>query len=297
MFIDAHLHTNIYDSQGETLDQALRLIAENEILVLSNSMDLHSYETTLRIAKCSSFILPCFGIHPFAAPEYVDRLDSVAGSLDQALVFGEIGLDHFYTQDSTHILAQQEIFERFLETAEKQDKIVIVHLVGAEKKGLETFQSFSLKKVIVHGIVHGYGGSWMTLTTMADRGIQFSMKTLRKMFDLGISFSLGGSVIMDSFRRSIPINYWNAIQQIVKEFPNDLLLTETGGPCQTDPDAPLDSSMPTFIKEVAAKTAQIRKTSVEELVRLVTANFMNLIGDDERLAPYLSLVRKHSMLN
>ncbi|MCW3980301.1 MAG: TatD family hydrolase [Candidatus Bathyarchaeota archaeon] len=297
MFIDAHLHTDIYESQGETLDQALKLIGENGILVLSNSMDLDSYEATLRIAKRSDFVLPCFGIHPFAALEYVDKLDSLTDCLNQALMFGEIGLDHFYTQDSTQYLAQQKIFELFLETAEKQDKIVILHLVGAEKKGLETIQSFSLKKVIAHGIVHGYGGSWKTLRKMSDLGIHFSMKKLRKMFDLGINFSLGGSAIMDNFKPAIPINYWNAVQQIVKEVPNDLLLTETGGPCQTDLDAPPDSSIPTFIKDVIAKIAEIRKTSVEELVCLVTANFLNLIESDNRLASFVSLIRKHSIVD
>jgi TatD DNase family protein len=254
-------------------------------------MDVNSYETTLRIAKRSGFVLPCFGIHPFAAFKYADKLNSLTDYLNQALVFGEIGLDHFCTHDSMRILAQQKVFELFLETAEKQDKIVIVHLVGAEEKGLETIQSFSLKKVIVHGVVHGYGGSWETLREMADRGIHFSMKKLRKMFDLGIIFSLGGSGIMDNFRPVIPVNYWNVVQQIVKEVPDDLLLTETGGPCQTDPDAPPDSSMPTFIKDVIAKIAQIRRTSVEELLRLVTANFMNLIENDKRLATYISLMQ------
>lgn len=293
MLIDIHLHMDIYERYENALDQALRLLTEHKILVLSNSMDIRSYETTLKIAKRSKFVLPCFGVHPFMAPDYVDKLDSLTDYLDQAIVFGEIGLDHLSVEDRSQYPAQEKILKRFLEIAEKQNKVVILHLVGAEDKGLEMIRSYCLKKVIVHGVVHGYGGSWKTLKKMSDLSIHFSRETLKKMFDLGIYFSVGGNAIMDEFKTVIPTDYWNRVRQIVKKIPTDLLLIETSGPCQIAPDSPPDKSMPTYINGVMRKVAEIRETPVEELTHLVTDNFMNLIKCDKRLETRVRIISRN----
>lgn len=278
MFIDEHFHTNVYERYENALDQALQLMAENKIFVVSNSCDLDEYATTLKIARRSHFVLPCFGIHPQMAPDYVDKLDSLADYFDQALVFGEIGLDHIHVKDQSQYPTQERILECFFETAKRQGKIVILHLDGAEDRGLEIIQTFSLNKVIVHG----YWGS---------------LETLRKMLDLGIYFSVGGNVIMDKFKPVIPLDYWNRVQQIVKQVPANLLLVETDGPCRTDPDVPPDAprSMPTYIKDIMVKVAEIRETSVEELIHLVTDNFMKLIKDDKRLEACTSLIQTHAI--
>lgn len=276
MFIDTHFHMNVYERYENALDQALQLMAENKILVVSNSCDLDEYEVTLKIAERSEFVLPCFGIHPQMAPDYVDKLDSLSDYLDQALMFGEIGLDHTHVKDQSKYPIQEPILERFFQAAEHQGKIVILHLDGAEDRGLEIIQTFSLNKVIVHG----YRGS---------------LETLRKMHDLGIYFSVGGNVIMDKFRPVIPFDDWNRVQQIVKQVSDDLLLVETDGPCRIAPDVSHDAPrrMPIYIKDTVTKIASIREISVDELIHQVTDNFMKLIEDDKRLEAYASLVQTH----
>jgi TatD DNase family protein len=278
MFIDTHFHTNVYERYENALDQALQLMAENKILVVSNSCDLDEYEATLKIAKRSEFVLPCFGIHPQSAPDYVDKLGLLSDYLDQALMFGEIGLDHIHVKDQSQYPIQEGILERFFQAGEHQSKIVILHLDGAEYRGLEIIQTFSLNKVIIHG----YSGS---------------LETLRKMLDLGFYFSVGGNAIMDRFKPVIPLDDWNRVQQIVKQVSDDLLLVETDGPCRFAPDVSPDAprSMPTYIKNTVAKVANIRETSVDELIHQVTDNFMKLIKDDKRLEAYASLIQTHTV--
>ena len=278
MFVDTHFHTNVYERYENALDQALQLMAENKILVVSNSCDLAEYKTTLKIAKRSEFVLPCFGIHPQVASDYVGKLDLLSDYLDQAPIFGEIGLDHIHVKDKSQYPKQEEILERFFQATEHQDKIVILHLDGAERRGLEMIQTFSVNKVIVHG----YRGS---------------LKTLRKMLDLGIHISVGGNAIMDEFKPVIPLGDWNRVQQIVKQIPDDLLLVETDGPCRTAPDVSSDAprSMPTYIQNTVAKVANIRGISVDELIPQVIDNFMKLIQDDKRLEAYSFLIQTHAL--
>jgi TatD DNase family protein len=277
MFIDTHFHTNVYERYENALDQALQLMARNKILVVSNSCDINEYEITLKIAKRSEFVLPCFGIHPQIAPDYIDKSDLISEYLDQALMFGEIGLDHIHVEDQSQYPIQEGILECFFQAAEHQGKIVILHLDGAEDRGLEIIQTFSLKKVIVHG----YRGS---------------LETLRKMLDLGIHISVGGNAIMDEFKPVIPLDDWNRVQQIVKQVSDDLLLVETDGPCRIAPDVSPDAprSMPTYIRNTATKVANIREISVDELIHQVTDNFMKLIKDDKRLEAYISLIQTHA---
>ncbi|MHA1122432.1 MAG: TatD family hydrolase [Candidatus Heimdallarchaeota archaeon] len=75
MFIDSHFHTNVYNRFENALEQALAILDEHKILVVSSSTDPDSYQQTLEIATKSKYFLPCFGIHPQVAlrsmPNYI----------------------------------------------------------------------------------------------------------------------------------------------------------------------------------------------------------------------------------
>ena len=278
MLIDTHFHTNVYENYEGALIKALNIMQESKILAVSNTVDIPSYRATLRISKKSPFILPAFGIHPQMAPDYIENLNTIQKYLDDALIYGEIGLDHVHITDKTQYPLQEKMLEFFFKNAKTQKKIVILHLDGAEEKGLDMIQEFSLKKVVVHG----YCGS---------------IETAKQMIDSGIYFSIGGNMINDKFKSLIPDEDWSRIQQIVKLVPNDLLLIETDGPCRTDPDASANSprSMPDYVIETMKRVARLRGIKNEELEDITTKNFLKSIEDDYRLESYNSLI--YSLFN
>ncbi|MFW9924349.1 MAG: TatD family hydrolase [Candidatus Thorarchaeota archaeon] len=273
MFIDSHFHTNVYDRYEGALEKAIRLLNEQKIFVLSNTVDLDSYNLTLKIADKTTNVIPCFGLHPQMAHEYVAQLNSLENYFDNALMFGEIGLDHYFIKDETQYPAQYELLEFFFEKAQKQSKIVILHLDGAEEKGLEMLQSYSLK----NAIIHGYKGS---------------LKTLQSFIDENYFISVGGNYIMEKFKPVISDEDWVNNQSIVKYIPDDLLLIESDGPCRTEPNPPQDAlrSWPTYICDIYTQIGLLRGTNSEVLQAIATNNLLKLIKNDEKLAKYVHVV-------
>ncbi len=190
MFVDAHFHTNVYERWEGTLEVVLSIMRKHRIYALSATTDLDSYKSTLEIAKKSKFVIPCFGLHPQVALDYIDKLDSLKDHFEQAVAYSEIGLDRYHLKDESQYPAQEKLLEHFFTFAQKQNKLVVLHLDGAEEIGLEMIRNFSLKKVIVHG----YKGS---------------IQTLKEMIDYGCYFSVGGNIIMDKFKPVIEQEDWD----------------------------------------------------------------------------------------
>lgn len=255
------------------LEPALALLDEHKILLISSSTDPVSYQQTLEIAMKSKYILPCFGIHPQVAHEYLDKLDELEDLFDQAIAFGEIGLDHYYLQDESQYPAQYTLLEHFFSKARDQNILVVLHLDGAEEQGYELIKKFSLTKVIIHG----YKGS---------------LETMKKLLAIGCYFSVGGNMILDAFRQEMTEDDWTLFQSIIKVIPTNRLLIETDGPCRTEPNPPEGAprSMPTYIFEMLTKIATIRETSSEKLLESTNENFKRLIQNDEFLRSYGSLI-------
>ena len=273
MYIDTHFHTNVYERYENAVDPSLQMLEQRKILVVSNTVDLDSYKTTLNLAKQSDFVLPCFGLHPQNAPEYIDKLDELNELFEKALVFGEIGLDHFHMKDKSEYPAQEILFRKFLEFAQKQKKIVILHLDGAEKTALKILQEYKLPAVIVHGF-------WGDLDVF------------KKMVDEGFYFSTGGNAIMPKFKPVVDAADLKRVHTIIKKIPAQQLLTETDGPCRTDPNASPDDprSAPSYIIDIIEQLATIRNATADEINRLAIDNFQKITKNNTWVEKYHTLI-------
>jgi len=254
MFIDAHAHLDGYDALGPpALQAALEEIERNRIFTISNSMDLPSYRRGLEIARHSPRILSIFGIHPWSAPEYADRLGELAEPLLQSPMFGEIGLDHFFIKTPSLYPAQARVFEFFLRAAREQGKIVNVHTKGAEGESLDLLERFALDRVIIHW----YSGP---------------LDVLRDMVVQGFYFTVGPEILRSKH-----------IRAIAAEIPEDRLLTETDNP--GGPQSVLGRpGTPLLIKDVVRELARVRGLGEEDLGRRVCSNLLGLFGEGPRLA-------------
>jgi TatD DNase family protein len=202
-------------------------------------------------------------VHPWNAPEYVDRLRDLSAALEQSPLIGEIGLDHYFVEDASAYPAQRQVFEFFLSAARDQNKIVNLHTKGAEEEVLALLDRYQIPRVIVHW----YSGL---------------LELLRKLVARGVTFTVG-----------IEVLYSEHIQAIAREFPPGQLLTETdnpGGPAGFIGEA----GMPVLVKDVVRGIAEARETTAEAVVQMVQANLIEMIRHDPWLASnYVKLMEEH----
>ena len=249
MYIDAHAHLDRYPD--DTLDSALAEITQHEIFTVSNSMDLPSYRCNREIAARSDLVLPIFGVHPWNAPQYVERLEELSAAIEASPILGEIGLDHHFVEDAAQYPAQRAVLEHFL--AQARGKIVNLHTKGAEGEVLRLLERYDVRRVIVHW----YSGPLDVFEALAARGACFTV--------------------------GVEVRYSEHIQTIAKSVPAGQLLTETDNP--GGPRSLIGAlGMPRLVMDVVQTLAALRGTTDEEIVRLVEANFLRLIEGDAGLA-------------
>jgi TatD DNase family protein len=254
MLIDAHSHIDRYDLVDErALDSALGEITQYGIFTITNSMDLPSYRRNREISHICDLVLPIFGVHPWNAPEYAGRLKGLGEAVEQSPMIGEIGLDHYFVEDTSTYPAQKKVLEFFLAAARDQGKIINLHTKGAEKQVLQLLDRYEMVRVIVHW----YSGPLDIFTEMVARGVYFTV--------------------------GIEVLHSEHIQTIARRIPSRQLLTETDKP--GGPKGFIGGpGMPALLNDVVRGIAKARKTTGEAITRTVQANLLKLIRDDPWLA-------------
>jgi TatD DNase family protein len=250
MLVDAHSHLDRYE---DDLESALAQIRQHRILTISNSMDLASYERNVEIAELSDLVLPTFGVHPWNAPEYADRLASLGDAIERSPMLGEIGLDHHFIEDESRYPAQRNVLSFFLAAAREQGKVVNLHTKGAEREVLDMLVQHGIRRAIVHW----YSGP---------------LDVFRELIAFGAHFTIG-----------VEVMYSEHIQIVARELPEDRLLTETdnpGGP-RSLTGSP---GMPLLVGDVVRALAELRQTTYEDIAQTVRGNIVRLVQGD----PWLS---------
>jgi TatD DNase family protein len=262
--IDTHLHLDEpWLSDDELRRRTIDDITANKIVTWAQSCDIPSYEKTLEFAKHSEYVFPSFGILPWYANDYMDRLDEVARLCDEALMLGEIGLHEGERIKST-TKEQDALFEVFLEAAEKNNKIMNCHFRnGLEPKGLEIMKSYGIKK----GIFHSYSGPPEMIDELTENGFYISY----------------GS---PSFR-SLPKKHREYFEARIPKVHEDFLIIEIDVLAQGKSFRPPSEIFPAIVKTIA----RMRETTPEEIVALNHKNVLRLIGDDSKLKPMADLLK------
>ena len=262
MLVDVHNHFSYYQ---EDIDSALKDIRENGVLMVSVSTDFPSYNDTLELAKRSELILPVFGIHPMVAHEHMNQLDTIRKTADKALMLGEIGLDRMWTEDASQYPNQEILLETFLESAQKHNTVMILHVAGAEEKVISMLENHSIRKAIIHDY---YG----------------SIDLIERIIDNNLYFALDRSYL-ESYEPEI--KGWKERLEITTMIPDDLFLIETDGPNKPPRRMPSEA-----LQIVAERIAELRNTTSEEITSQSSKNLLNLIKDDPRLTKYASILRR-----
>lgn len=269
MYVDTHLH--LYEpwlSDEERITEADRQkiiadITQNEIVTWAQSCDIPSFEKTLKYSKQSEYIFPSFGILPWYAHEYADKLGEITTLCEEALMLGEIGLDEKYAPNKASVPHQRPLFEAFLAASKKHNLILNLHFRGGlEREGFEYLKSYDIKKAIFHS----YSGSPDMIKEINDQGYYYSY----------------GAANFDG--RGNPRK--ERLTERLQLIPDDLLVLEIDVIQKSNFQVPSK----VFSKMLRA-VAEFRKTTPEDIEATNHKNVCRLVEDDPKLKSMEQLLR------
>jgi TatD DNase family protein len=168
MLVDAHAHLDWYT---EAWPEALNQIEKHRILTMAVAMDVPSYQKTLELARSCPLIIPAFGIHPWEAARYTDRLHELDGYLEETPVIGEAGLDFHYVKDRDLYPGQLKVFEYECCWAQRLSKPMNLHTRGADREVLEMLTRYRIGR----SIIHWYAGPHSLIESYLAAGCYFTV--------------------------------------------------------------------------------------------------------------------------
>lgn len=250
MLVDAHAHLDWYT---ETWPEALNQIEKLRILTVAVAMDVPSYLKTLELARSSPLIVPAFGIHPWEAARYADRLHELDGYLEETLLIGEAGLDFHYVKDKKLYPGQLQVFEYECFWAQRLSKPMNLHTRGADNEVLEMLRRYRIGR----SIIHWYAGPKTLIESYLAAGCYFTV----------------GVDLLNS--RKAP-----GIAEIV---PLDRILLETDNPDGYRWFAK-EIGMPDLILKILEKLAVLKGMTTSELESRLWRNWQAFLGGQSDLA-------------
>lgn len=253
MIFDSHAH---YDSEqfDADRDELLGSILPQKGVcgVIQMSADFESLEQTVALCEKYDYIYGAVGIHPECAadlPEnWLQKVESLL-SHPKIVAVGEIGLDYYWEQNPPREF-QQEVFRDQLALAQELGLPVIVHDRDAHADCLAIVKEFPQ----VRGVFHCFSGS-----------VEIAQELIKRGWYLGFDG---------------PLTYKNAKKtvQVAKIVPLDRVLLETDSPYMAPVPVRGTRNDSRNVFHIAAKFAEIRGMSTDEIIALTNENGRRFFG-------------------
>lgn len=249
--IDTHSHYDdeAFDDDRDTLLQ--RLFSESVKKIITVGCAADRWSDTLELAERYENVYGAVGIHPediYNMPEdYLSRIEKLAENPKIAAI-GEMGLDYHYENYDRE--KQITVFTEQLRLADRLSMPVIIHSRDAVEDTMKILRAERPKKAVMHC----FSGS---------------KETALEILSLGLYISFTGVLTFKNAKRAV---------EACEAIPMDRLMLETDCPYM----APVpfrgercDSSM---ILSTAAKMAEIKGVSTEEMIGICNRNAENFFG-------------------
>lgn len=251
---------NIFDSHAHYDDEAFdpdrealleELPRRGVCNIVNCGADLKSSLASVELAAKYSYFFAAVGIHPECAKDapadYIAQLEALIGR-NKVVAVGEIGLDYHF-EDNAPREVQKELFEAQILLAKKHNLPIIVHDRDAHGDTMELLHRHRPK-----GVVHCFSGS-----------VEMAKEVVR----LGMYVGLGGAVTFKNAR--VPV-------EVAAAVPEDRLLVETDCPYMSPVPFRGKRNDSSLISYTAAKLAEIRNVTADELLSVTKQNAETLFG-------------------
>lgn len=251
-FIDTHAH--LYDERydDDRAEMIARAAEAGVAQIISMGDTMAASAQVVADAEQYPALYAAVGIHPESACVLTDaeRAQLLTWAQHPKVVaIGEIGLDYYWEKDPKARALQRELFVVQLGIARAAGLPVCIHDREAHGDTLAILQEVGRD---LTGVLHCYSGS---------------LETARELWKMGYYIGIDG-----------PLTFKNAakLPDIVREAPRELLLIETDSPYLAPVPKRGKRNEPAYVTFIAAKIAELRGESIEEVAAYTTENARRL---------------------
>ncbi|MBF0337280.1 MAG: YchF/TatD family DNA exonuclease [Nitrospirae bacterium] len=250
--IDSHCHLEMrqFDDDREAVIQRARDCGIEAMMTIGADVD--SSTAAIRLANAYPFIYATVGIHPhnastFAGPATYEQLKGLCADA-RVVAVGETGLDYHYDHSPRHV--QRDVFVRHMELAQEVSLPLVIHSREANQDTLGLIKSNGVN----NAVLHCFSGDMQMAEVLVAQGLY-------------ISFS--GVV---TFKKA------EALRDIARMVPDDLLLIETDAPYLAPQPYRGKRNEPSYLRYTAEVIAQMRGISPQDVARITSNNAKRLFG-------------------
>ena len=245
--IDTHSHFYLPDFQEDFQAVVDRCKSVGIEKIYLPAIDSSTHDAMMALAAAQpGWCIPMMGLHPcYVTADYQQEMSLVETLLSKQsfAAIGEIGLDFYH---STEFKQEQiDVFVRQMNLAMQYDLPIVIHSRSSMDECIKLIDEHG--KGRIKGIFHCFGGD---------------ERQARKIIDLGFMLGIGGVV-----------TYKNAgLAKLIETLPLDALVLETDAPYLTPVPFRGKRNESSYLTYVAAKIAEIKGLTIEEVVLATTNN-------------------------
>ena len=253
--IDSHCHLDRIDlaPYDDDLGVFMNQLSDQQIThLLSVSIDLDNLPDMWKLVKDFQNICISVGVHPNVElssdkePSVDDLINIAKGK--RVVAIGETGLDYFRSEGDLNW--QHQRLRIHIQAAKQLQLPIIIHTREAKEDTLKILKEEGADEV--GGVIHCFTEDW----EMACQAME-----------LGFYISFSGIV---TFKNAA------SIQDVAARIADDRFLIETDSPYLAPVPHRGKPNYPTYVKHVAEKIAELRKTTVEHVSEVSTHNYHSL---------------------
>lgn len=274
--IDTHSHLNFsaYKEDGaEVLERALA----KHMLMINVGAQFSTSQRAVKMAEDQPALYAAIALHPIhlqtkeiyeelptgekvkivsRAEEFdYNKYKELALSSPKVVAIGETGIDYYHLEDNDRDeqkALQKKVFIEHIKLANELNLPLIIHCRDAYDDLIEILQANEVKS---KGVIHCFAGN----------------KEQAKIF-LELGFYLGFTGVI-TFKNGV-----EELHEIIKEMPEDRILSETDCPYLTPEPFRGKRNEPIYVEYVIKKIAMLRNWSFEKAEKITETNAKTLFN-------------------
>ncbi len=239
-FVDTHCHLHFPDYQSDQKSVIERARSAGVQYFINVGTDVESSKSSIAISEQYEFIYASAGIHPHDAKDAtLEDMHELAELMKhpRIVAIGEVGLDYYRNLSPANV--QIKLLIQFFDLAKQFDLPLILHIRDAYK---ETIQ---LLKEHFRGQVRAVSHCFSSNRQVMD-----------ELLELGMFISFAGPV---TYKKN------DELREAAKYCPLERIMIETDAPFLSPQSNRGKRNEPVFITETAARIAEVKGISPEEL--------------------------------
>jgi len=259
-FVDCHTHLDQFgDAEVPDILERARAVGVTSVIAAGTTLD--SSARCVELARRHPGLYAGVGIHPADLTGPVDdevygRLRDLAASSPRVVVISETGLDFLETSPDRAL--QEEAFRRQIRLARELGLPVVFHSRGAHGETLRVLREEGIREV--GGVFHYFQGHEATAHEAMEMGIYISLAR--------------------------PLLRLPELQEVARRLPLESVVLESDSYPQPFKRHRRNWTEPRHVADVAAKLAELKGVTVEEVADVTTRNLVALTRG--RLDPFIT---------